>query len=161
MNKFLLDRLQEMSEAELYDALYKDHLTGVLNRRAFSAVGFKAVAVVDMDSLKYLNDTYGHRIGDRYLRRLAKELVRVFGDAHVFRIAGDEFAVIGPSRAYLIRGLVKVREERFEGMSFGVACNLTKADKLLGLEKRHREAAGVRAARGEVPPWIDDAEKFV
>lgn len=159
MNKFLLDRLQDMSEAELYDALYKDMMTGVLNRRAFSAVGFQAVAIVDMDSLKYLNDTYGHRIGDRYLSRLARELVRVFGTARVFRIAGDEFAVTGPSRAYLIRGLVKVRE-RFEGMSFGVACNLTKADRLLRLEKRHREAAGVRAARGEAPPWIDGAEKF-
>lgn len=146
--------MSDMSKAELYDALYRDPLTQVLNRRAFLATGFQAVAIVDMDSLKWLNDTHGHRTGDSYLARLGRELVQEFGDDHVFRIAGDEFAVTAPTKARLNAGLERVRG-RFPGISYGVACNLTKADKALMVDKAQRESDGLRAARGEAPPWMD------
>jgi diguanylate cyclase (GGDEF)-like protein len=146
--------MADMSTAELYDALYRDPLTQVLNRRAFLAVGFQAVAIVDMDSLKWLNDTHGHRTGDAYLARLGRELVQEFGDAQVFRISGDEFAVTAPTKARLHAGLERVRS-RFHGLSYGVANNLTKADKALMVDKARRETEGTRAGRGLPPPWMD------
>lgn len=158
MNKFLLNKLRSLSEGELYNALFRDHLTGVLNRQAFNEVATPAVALVDMDSLKYINDTYGHREGDLYLRSIAEELLNVFGDAHVFRIAGDEFAVTGLSSGSLVRGLLRVRE-RFEGISFGVGRDLAEADNFLQREKHHRENVGLRAARGETPPWLMEQRK--
>lgn len=153
MNATLHDQLRGMSEQELYDALYKDLLTGTLNRRSFEVVGFRAVAVVDMDSLKYLNDNFGHRTGDRYLVQLAQELIHEFGEGSVFRIAGDEFAVTGFFGQALAAGLERVRE-RFPGISFGVAYDLGSADALLRAEKLRREAQGLRAGRGLPPPWL-------
>jgi len=153
-NKHLEDRMADMSKAELYDALYRDPLTQVLNRRAFLAVGFRTVAVVDMDSLKWLNDTHGHRTGDQYLARLGRALVQEFGDEHVFRIAGDEFAVTAAHKARVHAGMERVRAS-FPGVSYGVACNLTKADKALQVDKAARETSGLRAGRGEAPPWMD------
>jgi GGDEF domain-containing protein len=142
-----------MSELELYRELYCDQLTKVQNRRAFEAAEFSAVAVVDMDSLKYLNDNLGHRVGDRYLTQLAQELVREFGRGNVFRIAGDEFAVIGENCEALREGMETAREH-FRGFSFGVGCTLVQADSRLMREKRRRELQGVRASRGEPPPWL-------
>ncbi len=53
-----------------------------------------ALLVIDCDSLKQINDTYGHLMGDRALQHIARSLDRVFraGDV-VGRIGGDEFAV--------------------------------------------------------------------
>lgn len=152
MNTHLQARLEAMSQQELYDALYRDHLTGALNRRAFLACGFQTVAIVDMDSLKYLNDVLGHRIGDDYLSTLAGELRAEFGEDAVYRLGGDEFAVTGASATRLRGGLERVRT-RFAGISYGISTNLTRADRNLMSDKKKREAAGLRAGRGESPPW--------
>lgn len=154
MNTHLTERMSAMSQAELYDALYRDQLTRVLNRRAFLAIGFQAVAIVDMDSLKWLNDTHGHRTGDEFLARLGAELVHEFGDGQVYRLSGDEFAVTAPHKARLRAGLERVRA-RFPGLSYGAAYNLTKADKALMADKVRRETEGLRAGRGMAPPWMD------
>lgn len=85
---------------------HKDALTGLLNRSSFrereqalneqirreSDTVF-AVVMIDVNDLKAMNDTYGHEAGDLYLKRAAKVITSVFGD-DVFRIGGDEFAVI-------------------------------------------------------------------
>jgi diguanylate cyclase (GGDEF)-like protein len=152
MNTHLRSRIDGMSSQEIYDALYRDQLTQALNRRAFLACGFQAVAIVDMDSLKYLNDVFGHRTGDEYLCQLAGELRAEFGAEVVYRLGGDEFAVTGADKRTLRTGLERVRA-RFQGLSYGVALNLTKADVDLRADKSRREAAGLRAGRGEMPPW--------
>lgn len=144
-----------MNKTELYDALYKDHLTGTLNRRAFQACGFQAVAIVDMDSLKWFNDTLGHRIGDDYLCQLAVALQTEFGADVVYRLGGDEFAVTGADKRTLRAGLERVRS-LFPGLSYGVALNITKADLDLRADKARREASGVRALRGAMPPWMTE-----
>lgn len=110
-----LDNLQEsIHEAErhreaLQDLATHDPLTGLLNRRAaFEALerdlarterdGTRLVALyVDLDGLKTLNDTYGHRAGDAAVRRTAAALTEATrrGDV-VARLGGDEFLVAGP-----------------------------------------------------------------
>ncbi len=84
-----------------------DLLTGILNRRAFdndaseifsrrgAEPGVTAMIMLDLDNLKYLNDTYGHDCGDGYIRTFA-EALRLFGseNALVARRSGDEFFVM-------------------------------------------------------------------
>ncbi len=53
-----------------------------------------ALLVIDCDSLKQINDTYGHLMGDKALQHIARSLVKVFRGTDVIgRIGGDEFAV--------------------------------------------------------------------
>ncbi len=83
-----------------------DSLTNLHNRRAFrrqvqavlddtdSRITIGALVMIDLDNLKYINDTYGHDYGDRYLKQAAAAIARC-GDGNVFhaRISGDEFNV--------------------------------------------------------------------
>ncbi len=84
-----------------------DPLTGVANRRAFLATieaemaapdapAF-ALALLDLDGFKPINDTFGHAAGDAVLIEVADRLRRNAGkSAHVARVGGDEFAVMLP-----------------------------------------------------------------
>lgn len=53
--------------------------------------------LVDVDNLKQLNDHSGHAAGDRVLRNLARRLDIAVGSEALFRVGGDEFAVLAPS----------------------------------------------------------------
>ncbi len=80
-----------------------DVLTGLLNRRAFAGscrslfeqpgkLGIAAVIMMDLDNLKFLNDTYGHDTGDSYICCFAKALSAFGESACVYgRRSGDEF----------------------------------------------------------------------
>lgn len=82
-----------------------DILTNLLNRRAFQfqmnqiftkkdKIKIGALIMWDLDSLKYINDTYGHDYGDSYIK-LAAETLKKFIPYHalVARMSGDEFFV--------------------------------------------------------------------
>jgi diguanylate cyclase len=84
----------------------RDPLTGLLNRRAFThaAVGrlharkhlkaLVAVAVVDLDRFKAVNDSHGHAVGDAALVAVANALCAASGEnALVGRMGGEEFVV--------------------------------------------------------------------
>jgi diguanylate cyclase len=82
-----------------------DELTGLPNRRLFydrlkAAVeecDRLAVAMVDLDRFKELNDTLGHHAGDLLLERLGPRLTEAVGGAGlVARLGGDEFALLLP-----------------------------------------------------------------
>jgi diguanylate cyclase (GGDEF)-like protein len=93
---------------ELADAWYAadhDPLTGLLNRRGFyeRAAGMLAgadgravsVMLLDLDGFKLVNDTYGHRVGDRVLVTVTARLVAHLYDGWLCaRLGGDEFAVL-------------------------------------------------------------------
>lgn len=87
----------------LRSAAYKDHLTGLLNRRgmknALKDIGKNdlpvAVCLFDLDDLKQCNDAYGHAKGDGVLMRFVKILRANTREADVLgRIGGDEFAAV-------------------------------------------------------------------
>lgn len=149
-------KIQSMTVEEIYSAIYRDSLTGLQNRAAFEESYqdpiYNFVAVVDMDSLKYLNDEYGHRVGDSYLKQLANNLAEHLGDHLVFRLSGDEFAILHTQGLPLRADLNSTREV-FPCFSFGVGRTLESADLDLKLNKLEREKAGLRAPRGERPPW--------
>ncbi|HEX6024098.1 MAG TPA: EAL domain-containing protein [Solirubrobacter sp.] len=83
-----------------------DELTGLANRRLFherlteelaDPDATLAVAMVDLDRFKELNDTLGHHAGDQLLALLGPRLQAVVGDnGLVARLGGDEFAVLLP-----------------------------------------------------------------
>ena len=155
MRPNLLEALRAMTEGELYAALYQDPLTGVLNRRAFAGAveEARAVALVDMDSLKWINDNLGHRAGDRAIQVLADALVRSFGADWVFRLSGDELAVMDGDAEQLAQRLLLLRSS-VPGFSFGTGSDMAEADADLRRDKAEREALGDRAARGERPKWF-------
>ncbi len=56
-----------------------------------------SLAVLDIDSFKTVNDSYGHRFGDLVLKRLASIMMKTVDnlvDTHVVRLGGDEFIII-------------------------------------------------------------------
>ena len=81
-----------------------DPLTKLLNRQAFFRLAGEKIQstpdklgvmlFADLDNLKYVNDTWGHDSGDRYIRAAADVFARLdrYG-AVVSRISGDEFAI--------------------------------------------------------------------
>ncbi len=84
-----------------------DTLTNILNRRAFKReidalfdkrrqdLQVAALLMMDLDNLKYLNDKYGHDLGDRYIQAFSQK-VRLFEryGALVGRRSGDEFYIL-------------------------------------------------------------------
>lgn len=80
-----------------------DPLTDLLNRGSFDKIlslfekdkSNFALILVDVDTFKSVNDTYGHAVGDIILKRVAELLTTAFRSIdYVCRIGGDEFAVI-------------------------------------------------------------------
>lgn len=97
---FGMDIVRNLSERSQID-----HLSGLLNRRGFEERAAamlarragSALAVCDIDHFKRINDTHGHAVGDRAIRRMAKLIRDAAGDeAIVGRIGGEEFAVLLP-----------------------------------------------------------------
>lgn len=80
--------------------IYTDSLTGSYNRRYFDEqlTGLRnitAIATLDIDNFKAVNDTFGHEGGDAALKTLAKILTNNVRSADaVIRLGGDEFVVV-------------------------------------------------------------------
>ena len=100
----LVEELRLEAESKWHQATH-DLLTGLPNRalfldRAASALtdtGRAAIALLDLDRFKEVNDTLGHDTGDRLLCEVAECLVRASsGRATVARLGGDEFAIVVP-----------------------------------------------------------------
>jgi diguanylate cyclase (GGDEF)-like protein len=69
-----------------------------------------ALALIDLDGFKQVNDHYGHFVGDRLIKDCAALLDEVCGDeARVYRLGGDEFAVFvtGPIAGNILEGICR------------------------------------------------------
>lgn len=86
-----------------------DELTGLYNRRAMDEMIAREVdycsrydalfslIILDIDSLKLINDNYGHLVGDEFLRQVGSTLRNAIRSTdQAFRYGGDEFAIILP-----------------------------------------------------------------
>jgi len=80
-----------------------DQLTCLGNRAAFNAAmeqldcscpGGWAILIVDLDNLKLVNDGFGHHAGDRLIEVAAGRMKAAAAPDQVFRIGGDEFAIL-------------------------------------------------------------------
>ncbi len=74
------------------------------------------IVICDINGLKVINDTEGHKAGDDYIKDACMLICRIFDHSPVFRIGGDEFAVVLRNRDYtdrekLISALRKQSEE--------------------------------------------------
>jgi len=111
--QLLIDKLyQKVSELEkanehLRNISLTDGLTGLNNRRGFMILatgllkfarraGYSSCLIyVDLDSLKYINDTFGHTAGDMAITHFARILTDTFRDSDVIgRMGGDEFVAL-------------------------------------------------------------------
>lgn len=101
-----IDRLKKLEE-ELRTLSLTDDLTGLYNRRGFFMLADKlqkmarrqkkplVMLYADLDGLKEINDTLGHKEGDRALIDIADILTATYRESDIIsRIGGDEFAVI-------------------------------------------------------------------
>ena len=93
---------------DLNDLAYADALTSVHNKGAFdiyvstldeelekaSEPPQFGVCIFDCNNLKTINDVSGHDKGDLYLKAASRVICRAFSHSPVFRIGGDEFAVV-------------------------------------------------------------------
>ncbi len=93
---------------DLDKQVYVDALTSVRNKGAYGLIIAEldekieaseqpiefAMGVFDCDNLKAINDQYGHDKGDIYLKTASHLICQIFKHSPVFRIGGDEFAVV-------------------------------------------------------------------
>lgn len=96
-----------------------DSLTSVRNKHAYSAMAEEmnrkimdgdvhdfAIAVFDINGLKEINDKLGHIAGDEFIKSACSMICKTFKHSPVFRVGGDEFAVILMGSDYKDRGVL-------------------------------------------------------
>ncbi|WP_369410711.1 putative bifunctional diguanylate cyclase/phosphodiesterase [Erythrobacter ani] len=103
---------------ELERVITKDSLTDLPNRRALhndiEALSANhdeiAIALIDLDAFKQVNDHYGHAVGDQLIQKCAELLKEICaGEASCYRLGGDEFAAVmaGDAAGTLLEGLCR------------------------------------------------------
>ena len=132
----------------------RDELTGIRNKMAFSELEQSiqenidkgmdylsfAFAVCDLNDLKKINDTEGHKAGDEYIKSAAKLLCEIFSHSPVFRIGGDEFAVF------------------IRGDDFSMKDQLVDTLRKVSLSNRNRhEGPVIAAGLAEYDPSVDSS----
>ncbi|MBR2090684.1 MAG: GGDEF domain-containing protein [Fibrobacter sp.] len=131
-----------------YQKARRDDLTGIRNKNAYGEFERKlneqiqsgeikefAIAICDVNELKTVNDTQGHKAGDEYIRSASKLICDTFKHSPVFRIGGDEFVAIlrgsdFESRENLEKKFKDTVKYNAEEKKVVVACGIADFDKL-------------------------------
>jgi len=176
--------IRDISERKRAEALVHllsltDDLTGLYNRRGFLTLAEQQLKLaartqrrmyllfLDLDGMKWINDTLGHQEGDRAIREAAALLKRTYRESDIIaRIGGDEFAVLVPEAhkederaltSRLERNLTAYHRKESQpfnlSLSIGiVSCDATdpcslevlldRADRLMYEEKQRKRKGG-------------------
>lgn len=99
-----------------------DALTGASNKNSYNEFEIEinkhiedktldqfAVLVCDVNNLKQINDTYGHDVGDEYIKDAKNICSSIFKHSTVFRVGGDEFVLILDGHDYYSREFLTLR----------------------------------------------------
>jgi diguanylate cyclase (GGDEF)-like protein len=176
-NAHLVERLERLAS--------QDPLTGLLNHREFHEAvdrelsrckrygGHFSVVLIDLDGFKQVNDRNGHAKGDEVLRKVAQTIAEVSRSCDsVFRIGGDEFAIVAPDTTVPeAASLAERLQVEVAGLSHGVTMSfgagewpqdgptkdllLLRADSALYAQKREADAlkrSGSADPEGEGTP---------
>jgi len=172
-----IDELKRMEE-KLRELSLTDELTGLYNRRGFFTLAEQQLKLskrqkvgifilyADVDNLKEINDTWGHKEGDGALIEIADILKKNYRESDIIaRIGGDEFVVIRVGTAGDNVGIITDRlQKAIEihnikrklkyklSLSFGIAyydpenpCSvdelLVQVDKLMYEKKKHKRTS--------------------
>ena len=121
-----------------------DALTRVKNRHAYLDAEEKldqrisdgekpefSIVILDVNDLKMINDTRGHQAGDQYLVDSAQIICKIFKHSPVFRIGGDEFAVISQGSDYenideLLNQVYENNRQAAENGGIVIACGMAR-----------------------------------
>ena len=124
-----------------------DALTGVKNRHAYlmaeerlntqiatGQVSEFAVVVLDVNDLKTVNDTEGHEAGDQFIQSACKIICNTFKHSPVFRVGGDEFAVIAQGQDYgrigeLVRQMSDHNAQALQTGGAVISCGMARREK--------------------------------
>jgi len=120
---FSIERQQFQKDIE--EKANMDFLTGIYNRRGFETLAKRQIEIanrqmkkfyliyIDVDNMKYINDNYGHLVGDNVLINTAKILNDTFRKSDIIaRIGGDEFAVIIEEEIVSVNSIINRLEEK-------------------------------------------------
>ena len=102
---FIVIRIVMTHNRRVTGILTRDPITGVRNRSSYEeTINYYAkslkpgqqfgLGIVDLNNLKMMNDVHGHEAGDRYLAESSRVICEAFPHNPIFRIGGDEFAII-------------------------------------------------------------------
>ena len=124
-----------LENSQLYTKAEKkariDELTGLYNRRSLDEMidseisrhsrygGAFSLAILDLDSFKSFNDTYGHLAGDGLLQEIGRNIKSAIRTAdYAFRYGGDEFAILLPQTTIdvALQVIERVRKKIAEGI---------------------------------------------
>ena len=134
--------------AAAFEKARQDDLTGIKNKNAYGEYERKlneqiksgvadefAIAICDVNGLKTVNDTQGHKKGDEYIKDASKLVCETFKHSPVFRVGGDEFVVIlkgsdFESREDLEKKFTDIVKRNAEEKKVVVACGISVFDRM-------------------------------
>lgn len=116
----------KLKQENLKKSAIMDGLTGLYNRtttkdsinwflKTEGALGEHALAIIDIDSFKLVNDTLGHLMGDKILEEFGASLKKIFRKSDILgRVGGDEFAVFLKDYSMIELVIAKMKEVMME-----------------------------------------------
>lgn len=136
------------------DYAFHDELTGIANRRMFNMIIKEKIddglpfymAIIDIDKFKYINDTYGHDVGDAIIREVSNEIKRNMNDGDsLYRIGGDEFSLLCTSTQdiALTESYLLMIKGKIKDMSLPIKNGLIKTSISIGFTKKTDNDHGI------------------
>lgn len=141
---FVKDITRHIKEKRHLEYISKiDELTKLYNRRAFNEIIESSLkyaqeatfAILDIDDFKYINDTYGHDIGDEVLQELGTLLKdSIKGSGFIARLGGEEFALfmekdLKEGLRYLENLRFLISQKEFTSKSIHISCSIGASSK--------------------------------